>query len=149
MRANADLVKWQGGWRWVNTAETIRIEMFQTHSGDAAEVLAKATAELETYRDGQTEITVAVDTPGIEWGTDLIEGDEVNVDGAWREIEAYTSQRDNATGKWVDVPQFGVLLDPPEQRIQRTLRGIGGLNGGTSHLTRPASAPQQPNVRPG
>lgn len=149
MRANADLVKWQGGWRWVNTAETLRIEMSQGHSGDATDVVRKAEAELETYRDGQAEITVAVDElGGVVWGDDLVEGDEVFVDGLWREIEGFTAQRDDATGKWSVVPQFGVILDAPEHRVQRTLRGIGGLNGGTSHLARPVASISPPQVKP-
>lgn len=123
----------------------IRIEIAQTHSGDRTEVTRKIQAELSTYKDGQTEITVGV-APGSLDG--LIEGDEVNVDGAWREMETFAATLDDATGKWTDVPQFGVVLDEPAKRIDRVHGAIGGLNKGTSHLTRPPLRSEQPNVRP-
>lgn len=123
----------------------IGIVIAQSHSGDVEEVTRKVNAELNTYKNGQTEITVGV-APGSLDG--LIEGDEANVDGAWREIEAFTASLDDATGQWTDVPQFGVVLDEPAQRIDRTLGAIGGLNKGTSHLTRPVAQAQSPNNRP-
>lgn len=150
MRANAILVRWQGGWRWVQDVTGLRIEISQGHSGDSSEVLRKADAEVDTYKAGQTEITVGIDpaigdpVPSLDW----IEGDELNVDGAWREVEALTSTLDDETGRWTDVPQFGVVLDMPEQRIDRTLGAIGGLNRGTSHLTRPVASIPPPNVKP-
>jgi hypothetical protein len=149
MRATAILVRWQGGWRWVGDP-SLRIEICQGHAGDSSEVIRKAQQELVTYEDGQTEITVGVDpaagdpVPGVDW----VEGDEVFVDGAWREVEALTLTLDDQTGRWTAVPQFGVVLDMPEQRIDRTLKSIGGLNSGTSHLARPVGSLLPPGVRP-
>lgn len=151
MRATAILIRWKNGWRWVDAdAQPLRIEISQGHSGDSAEVIHKALAELDTYANGQTEITVGINpavgdpVPSIDW----IEGDELHVDGAWREVAALTSTLDDETGRWVDVPQFGVVLDAPEQRIDRTLQNIGGLNKGTSRLTRPVASIPAPNVKP-
>lgn len=152
MRATAILVRYQSGYRWVADAtRPLRIEIAQGHSGDSAEVVAKATAELSTYKNGQTEITVGVDPPVGDpvWGEDLREGDEVLVDGSWREIEAYTATIDDDTGRVVGiVPQFGQVLDSPPERISRVFRNIGGLNSGTSHLARPVATIPQPNVKP-
>lgn len=148
MRATAILVRWSGGWRWVedDDPEGPRIETCQGHSGDSREVLRKAQAEVRTYRYGQTQITVGV-RPGVLDG--IIEGDPVHVDGAWRELEAVTATLDDQTGLWNDVPQFGTVLDDDaEERMDRTLRAIGGLNQGTSHIARPVAPLQQPNVRP-
>lgn len=152
MRATAILVRWQGGYRWVaDSGAPLRIEIAQGHSGDSSEVIAKATAEVNTYSDGQTEITVGVDpeTGDPVWGEDIDVGDEVFVDGGWREIEAYAASVDDDTGRVVGIiPQFGVVLDEPDERIARTFRAIGGLNQGTSHLARPVASVSQPNVRP-
>jgi hypothetical protein len=151
MRATAIWVRWQGGWRYLaDAAAPLVIQVSQGHSGDGSEVVRKAEAELNTYGQGQTELTVGIDpavgdpVPGVDW----IEGDEVNVDGAWRETEALTLALDDSTGRWVAVPQFGTVLDVPEQRISRTLRNIGGLNQGTSHLARPVGSIPPPGVRP-
>lgn len=149
MRCTAILARGQFGWIDRSASlPALRIETAQGHSGDRDEVIRKVDAELDTYATGQTEITVAVDEgSGPVWGDDLIEGDEVLVDGAWREIEAFTLQK--ADQRWALVPQFGDVLDAPEDRIRRTLRGIGGLNGGTSRLARPVATIPPPNVRPG
>lgn len=151
MRATAILVRWQGGYRWVaSSSAPLRIEIAQGHSGDSAEIVAKATAEVGTYENGQTEITVGVDPPAGDplWGEDVIEGDEVLVDGSFREVEAFTVSIDDATGRKSIVPQFGTVLDEPTERIARTFRNLGGFNGGTSHLARPVATIPPPGVRP-
>lgn len=151
MRATAILGKDQRGWIWrASVLAPLRIETSQQHSGDRTQVIHKLDAELGTYSAGQTEITVGIDpaegdpVPGVDW----IEGDELNVDGSWREVEAVALTLDDESGRWVPVPQFGSILDEPDQRVDRTLQGIGGMNGGTSHLTRPVSLSPPPNVRP-
>jgi hypothetical protein len=151
VRANAILVRWKGGWRWVDDVVGLRIEISQGHAGDSSEVVRKAQAELDTYSAGQTQVTVGIDVPpgGPVPSVDWIEGDEVHVDGAWQEVEALTCSMSDETGRWTDIPQFGTVLDDPEERIARTVRNIGGLNGGTSHVARPVQTiQQQPNVRP-
>lgn len=150
MRANAILVRWQGGWRWVTDVSGLRIEIFQGHAGDGAEIVRKGQAELVTFGAGQSQLVVGIDVlptepvPSVDW----IEGDEVHVDGSWQEVEALTCRLDDETGRWVDVPVFGTILDDPPQRIARTLRNIGGLNQGTSHIARPVASLPPPNVRP-
>lgn len=150
MRATAILVRWSGGWRWRASVNTPRIEICQGHAGDGVEVLRKADAELDTYKAGQSELTVGIDPatgdpiPGLDWR----EGDEVFVDGSWRVVVALTSTLDDATGRWVSVPQFGTVLDVPQERIARTLRAIGGLNQGTSHIARPIESLRPPGIRP-
>lgn len=150
MRANAILVRWQGGWRWVTDVDGLRIEIDQGHAGDSAEVIRKATAELNTYKAGQSQVTVGIDvlpsepTPSVDW----IEGDEVHVDGAWQEVAALSCSFDPETQRWTDVPVFGTRLDDPPQRIARTLRNIPGLNQGTSHTARPVASLPKPNVKP-
>lgn len=147
MRATAILVRWKGGWRWrAAVLPPLRIETSQGHAGDSSEVIRKADAELDTYANGQSQVTLGV-APGSLDG--LIEGDEVHADGAWQEIAAFTATLDDSTGRWTDIPQFGTVLDEPEQRISRTLRSIGGLNQGTSHLARPTATIPPPNIRPG
>lgn len=145
MRTNAILVRWKGGWRWVDDVDGPRIETSQGHAGDSAEVVHKANAELDTYKAGQSQLTVGI-APGALTG--IIEGDEVHVDGAWQEVEAFAATLNDKTGQWLDVPQFGTVLDEPEQRVDRTLRNIGGLNQGTSHIARPVATFPPPNVRP-
>lgn len=150
MRATADLVRWQDGWRYIDSGADLGIEIAQGHSGDGPEVIRKAQAELATYGAGQTELTVGIrplatdPVPGVDW----IEGDELHIDGAWREAEALTSTWSDQTDQWDDVPQFGTVLDTPEDRIGQAFKGIGGLNGGTSHLARPVASIPQPNVKP-
>lgn len=151
MRATAVLVRWSGGYTWVaDETRPLRIEIAQGHSGDSSEVIAKAQAEVTTYKNGQTEITVGIDPPAGDpvWGEDLDVGDEVFVDGTWREIEAYAVSIDDDTGRKTIVPQFGSVLDAPDERIARTFRNLGGLNAGTSHIARPVASLQQPNVKP-
>lgn len=134
----------------VDGTAPIRIEIAQSHSGDVEEVQRKVNAELATYKDGQTEITVGIDpavgdpVPSLDWSV----GDEVFVDGAWRVVVALTCTLDDESGRWTDVPRFGVVLDQPHERIDRTLAAIGGLNKGTSHLTRPNVQAPQPNLKP-
>lgn len=123
----------------------IGIEIHQTHSGDVAEVTRKCLAELATYKDGQTEITIGV-APGSLDG--LIVGNQVHADGHWREIEQIIKVLDDDTGRWTDTPKFGVVLPMPEERIDQTLGAIGGLNKGVSRLTRRPADAHQPNVRP-
>jgi hypothetical protein len=152
MRATAILARWQGGWAWAaDDSAPLRIEICQGHAGDDGEVLRKTTAELVTYSLGQTQITVGLaqpyptdPIPGKDWTV----GDEVFVDGAWREVEALACQVDDSTGRVTVVPQFGVVLDEPSERIDRTLGSIGGLSGGTSHLARPVDSTSPPNIRP-
>lgn len=150
MRGTAILVRWKGGWRWVIAIADLRIELCQGHAGDSAEVVRKAEAELDTYGDGQSQITVGIDpaqgdpVPGKDWKV----GDEVYVDGAWRVVVALANRVDDSTGRITPVPQFGTVLDEPEERIARTLRNIGGLNGGTSHLARPVDSLPPPGVKP-
>lgn len=150
MRATAVWVRWQGGWAYIDSEVTPGIEMCQGHSGDSAEVVRKAEAELDTYGQGQSEITVGIDVPAGDPvpSVDWIEGDEVHVDGAWREVEALTCTMDDETGRWTDVPQFGTVLDDAPERIARTFRNLGGLNGGTSHIARPVATIPPPQVRP-
>lgn len=151
MRATAVLVRWQGGWRWVDDdAAPLRIEVCQGHAGDSAEIVKKAQAELSTYSAGQTEITIGYDPADGDpvLGLDFDAADEVMVDGAWREIVVATYAVDDDTGRIVAVPQFGDILDMPDVRIARTLRSIGGLNSGTSHLARPVLSLPPPNNRP-
>lgn len=151
MRTTAILVRWKGGWRWrAATLPPLRIEVSQGHAGDSSEVIYKADAELDTYANGQSQITLGIKVadgdpvPGLAWA----EGDELLADGSWQEVAALTSTFDDATGQWTDIPQFGTILDEPEQRISRTLRNIGGLNQGTSHLARPTATIPPPNVKP-
>lgn len=150
MRANAILVRWKGGWRWVTDVSGVRIEISQGHAGDSAEVIHKANREVDTYKAGQSQVTVGIDVPAGDPvpSVDWIEGDEVHVDGSWQEVEALTCTLDDETGRWVDVPQFGTVLDAPEERIDRTLASIGGLNKGTSHIARPVASLPSPNVKP-
>jgi len=151
VRTTAILVRWQRGWSWVDINDPdLRIEISQGHSGDGPEIVRKATAELATYGEGQTEITVGIDPDADDPVplVDYIEGDELHVDGAWRELAAMASTFNDATGQWTDIPQFGTVLDDPELRIDRTFRNLGGLNGGTSHLARPVATVPQPNVKP-
>lgn len=151
MRVTAILVKWEGGWRWVSDDDApLRIETQQDHSGDLSEILYKAGQELITYSSGQTELTVGINvadgdpTPGVGWSV----GDEVYVDGEWQTVIALTSTLDDQTGLWTDVPQFGVRLDSPDERVVRNFQAVGGVNGGTSHLARPAQVAPGPNLRP-
>lgn len=153
MRFTGVWARWQGGWLYIADDDApVVIQTSQGHSGDRAEVIHKVTAELATYGDGQTEITVGIDPteddpiPGVDWR----EGHEVNVDGhGWVDTEALACFRDDSTGRWRVVPQFGTVLDAPSQRIDRTLRSVGGVNRGTSHLARPTATLPAPNVRPG
>jgi hypothetical protein len=151
VRATAILARWQGGWRWVDDDEApLRIEIQQGHSGDDAEMLLKVTAELATYGSGQTQITVGIDpetgdpVPGLDYNA----GDRATVDGGTRDIEAMACQVDDVTGRVVAVPEFGTILDEPAERISRSIRGIGGLNGGTSKLSRPVASIPPAGVRP-
>lgn len=140
MRATAFLVRWQGGWVWREYLEApFRIETCQGQPGDGEEVIARADAEILSYGLGQTEITVGLDLPagfprpGIDWKV----GDEVFVDGAWREVKSLTYVVDDATGRLNVTPQFGALLDGPEERVDRTIGAIGALSKGTSKQARP------------
>lgn len=151
MRFSADLVRYEGGWQWVvNEAAPLRIETCQGHAGDTAEIIRKAEAELVTYSYGQTEITVGIDPsevdpiPGIDWGA----ADELYVDGDWREAVSLDLKFDDATSRVDAVPQFGTVLDAPAERVDRQLRSLGGLNGGTSHLARPVGEVTPPGVKP-
>lgn len=151
MRGTDILVRWQGGWRWVEDDDVpLRIEMCQGHAGDGLEIVRKATAERATYKLGQTQITVGIDpavgdpVPGVDW----IEGDELNADGAWQEVEALACEVDDATGRVIAVPVFGTVIDEPEERVSRTMRSIGGFNGGTSHIARPIASILPPGIRP-
>lgn len=152
MRATAILVRWQGGWKWVVPVSGTRlsIEICEGQSGDSAETIHKARAELRTYQDGQVEMTVGIDpalgdpVPGKDWTA----GDQVVIDGGYDEVVALTMTLNDATGRWSAVPQFGTRLDHPDQRIDRTLKSIGGIVGGTSHLARPVAPAQPPGVRP-
>lgn len=150
MRFTAILVRWQDGWRWVESAEEPRIETCQGHSGDGAEVIHKASAELATYKFGQTEITVGIDpaagdpVPGMDWTV----GDEVEVDGSFREVETLTVTIDDDTGRVSAVPQFGDIIDSPAERVDQNLAAIGGLNKGSTHLGRPVDSLPPPNLKP-
>lgn len=146
MRATAIWVRWKGGWRYVaDGAAPLVIMMAQGHAGDSREVVLKAQAELGTYGAGQTQVTVGVAAGSLDG---LVEGDEVFVDGAWQEIEAFAATLNDSTGQWMDVPQFGTVLDEPEERIARTLGALGGLAHGSSHTARPVASISPPNVRP-
>lgn len=152
MRATAGLFRWQQGWHAIDSDEEPGIEICQGHSGDSSEILHKAVAEIATYKFGQTEITVGIDVPpgdpvpGVDWTA----GDELDVTGAGSgiECEALTMSLDDQTGRWTDMPQFGAILDAPEKRIDRTLKSIGGITGGTSHLARPVARGQEPGTKP-
>lgn len=150
MRVTAIWGKGEFGWVYIASDRTPVIQAQQDHAGDLSEVTRKINQELLTYRDGQTEITVGIDPPATDPvpTMDWTVGDEVYVDGAWREVVAITSALDNDTGRWVDVPQFGTVLDTPDQRIVQNFRAVGGVNGGTSHLARPAQVAPAPNLRP-
>lgn len=150
MRLTAVWGKWEGGWIHVASDRTPVIEAQQDHAGDLAEVAHKIEQELYTYRDGQTEISVGVEVPdgGAVPGIDWTAGYEVDVDGATREVEALAMTLRDPAGIWGDVPRFGTILDTPDDRIIRNFRAIGGLNGGTSRLTRPAQIAPPPNLRP-
>lgn len=150
MRATAVLAKGEFGWLFVSSDRFPRIEIQQDHAGDRSEVVHKVNQELVTYRDGQSQITVGIDVPpgdpvpGVDWTA----GDEVEVDGSFQEVEALTSRWDDVTGRWVDVPQFGSILDEPDERIARNFRSLGGVNGGTSHLARPSGEVPRASNRP-
>lgn len=151
MRTNQILVRWQGGWRWVGSANSPRIEVCQGHAGDSDEVIRKAQAELVTYRTGQTELTVALASaesgdpvPGEDWK----EGDTVEVgDYGDLEVEAITFTL-GEDGRVVAVPQFGAILDSSTDRISRSISALGGLTGGTSKTARPVPTVVNPNLRP-
>jgi hypothetical protein len=153
VRATAIWGKYQDGWLYLEDdssgAEPV-IMVAQGHAGDRAEVLRKMAAELVTYGQGQVEITAGIDpeptdpVPGVDW----IEGDSKTIDGEVREVEALTLTLDDSTGRWIPVPQFGTVLDIPEERIDRSFKNLGGLTGGTSHLTRPIVLMPRPDTRP-
>lgn len=150
MRATAFLVRWQGGWLWREYLEApFRIETCQGQPGDSEEVIARADAEILNYGLGQTEITVGLDlpadfpVPGVDWKV----GDEVFVDGAWREVESMTFVLDNDTGRVTVTPQFGDILDEDVDRIAQTIRSIGGLSQGTSKTARPVQLPRSRDPR--
>lgn len=152
MRASSNLVKWQDGWYRVegDPGSGPNIEICQAHAGDLGEVINKATAEVETYQAGQQETTAVVDMLSTDpvLGVDVVVGDEVFIDGSWQRIVALTFTFDNDTGKMDVVPQFGTILDSPQERLDRTLAAIGGLSKGTSETARPVQTLPLPNLRP-
>lgn len=145
------LVRHKNGWTMVRKADAdVRKAVTQGHPGDTPEAVRRARAEVATYGTGQTELTLGIDvtdadpTPGIDWA----EGDEVNADNAWREVEAWSFSIADDTGRWTDMPQFGTLFDTPQQRFNRAVKHIGGLTAGTSKLARPIAEVPPPDVRP-
>lgn len=151
MRATVVLIKWQDGYAEAGPANAnLRIEIFQGQAGDRDEAILKAEADLGLYGLGQTEITVGaamLETDPVP-GVDLIPGNEITVDGADREIETWTMTLDDESNQWVDVPQFGQILDGPTERIDRMIGSYGGLTKGTSKTARPTSSITPWNVRP-
>lgn len=152
MRATAILVRYEGGWQWVemDSPPSIQIETCQGQSGDTREAITKAEAELATYSGGQTEYTAAIDMEAADLkpGEDWFAGDTLTVDGVDLVVQRITYAVDNDTGRINAVPQFGALLDSPVDRVDQTIRSIGALSKGTSKLARPVQGLPNPNLRP-
>lgn len=145
MIVTTGLVRHEGGWTEVQNGAGITALGFDIeglivvdHIPSLPEVLKQAQAQLDLFAVGQTEITVGLADYDDSFGL----GDLVEVDGTERRVMIQTYSRDpDRTGRIIQIPQVGDVIDTPERRWSRSIKKMSnGTLGGTAKIASPIAS---------